>query len=64
MAKNQLKQCRCGEMHEHFGYGMLITLFGCLWLAQELGWIEIGVPMGPLIAIMIGLSFILPWLKK
>ncbi|VVC01620.1 Uncharacterised protein [uncultured archaeon] len=63
MAKKQAEKCGCGCLHEYFGYGVLITFFGCIWLCQELGWLNIGVPMGPLLAIMIGLSLLLPHLK-
>lgn len=71
MAKKHAKGCGCGcsgckcsGTQEYFSYGILVTLFGCLWLADELGWFHSVVPMGPLIAIIIGLSLLLPWLKE
>jgi hypothetical protein len=45
-------------------HGMLVLTLGAIWLAQEVGIIATGLPIGPIIIIAMGFIMILPWLKK
>jgi len=45
-------------------YGIMVCALGGIWLAQEIGAIRTGLPMGPIIIIVIGFLMLLPWLKK
>ncbi len=49
---------------EFLTYGVLVCALGFIWLATELGIIRTTVPIGPVVAIVIGLSILLPWIKK
>jgi hypothetical protein len=49
---------------EFLAYGMLVAALGCIWLAAEMGILKTTVPIGPVIIIVIGLSMLLPWIKK
>ncbi|MFA6214153.1 MAG: hypothetical protein WC717_02645 [Candidatus Micrarchaeia archaeon] len=45
-------------------YGILVCTLGSVWLAQEIGTIRTDVPIGPIVAIVIGFLMLLPWLKR
>jgi len=45
-------------------YGLLVCALGSIWLAQEIGAIKTGLPIGPIIIIVIGFTMLLPHLKK
>jgi len=45
-------------------YGIFVSLLGCLWLSAELGWIQTGVPIGPISIILIGFVIILLWIEE
>jgi hypothetical protein len=62
MAKNADYDLR-SHKKERIAYGVLIAALGCLWMAVELGWLSSGMPIGPIIVIIIGFAFFLPWLK-
>lgn len=53
---------------ERLAYGIFISALGCLWLASEIGWLQgwlqITLPLGPIIIILIGFFMMLPWLEK
>lgn len=49
---------------ERIAYGIFVTALGCLWLASELGWFSTPLPVGPIVAIIIGFTMMLPWLKS
>ncbi|HIH18831.1 TPA: hypothetical protein HA225_02540 [Candidatus Micrarchaeota archaeon] len=49
---------------ERIAYGILISALGCLWLADELGWLSTTLPLGPIIVILLGFTMLLPWLEK
>jgi hypothetical protein len=48
---------------ERIIFGLLVCILGSLWLLQELKFINEEIPFGPLIAILIGFVFFLPWIK-
>ncbi len=63
MAKNQaynLDRIR----KERIAFGMLIILLGCAWLAAEVGMIKTTLPIGPIVAIIIGFAMFLPWIRQ
>lgn len=64
-AKAKMK-VQVGTHHakERTAYGILISALGCLWLAAEMGWVQITVPIGPIIIILVGITMFLPWLKE
>lgn len=45
-------------------YGLLTCTLGGIWLAQEIGVIRTGMPIGPIIIVVIGFLMLLPNLKK
>jgi hypothetical protein len=45
-------------------YGLLVCTLGSIWLAQEMGVVETGVPIGPIIIIVVGFLMMLPWLDS
>lgn len=45
-------------------YGLLVCTLGGIWLAQEMGVIRTGVPVGPIIIVVIGFLMLLSSLKK
>lgn len=45
-------------------YGLLVCALGSIWLAQEMGVIQTGVPIGPIIIIVVGFLMMLPWLDS
>ncbi len=49
---------------ERLVYGTFISFLGCLWLAAELGWVQVTIPLGPIIIILLGFTMLLPWLEK
>jgi len=54
-----------GKMRkERMAYGIFISALGCLWLASDLSWVDIRIPLGPIIVILIGFAMFLPWLEQ
>lgn len=49
---------------ERIAYGIFISALGCLWLAEEIGWLPLTLPLGPIIIILLGFFMLLPWLEK
>ncbi len=61
-----MAKIKVGDHHakERIAYGIFISALGCLWLAAEIGWVNVTFPIGPIIIILLGFMMMLPWLKK
>ncbi len=64
MPKEKVHPYHSQMRKERIAYGIFICALGCLWLAAEMGWVRTGLPLGPIITIMLGLTMLLPWLNK
>ncbi len=52
------------EYYKQIAWGLMLAVFGILWMAQEIGWINSKVPIGPLIVILAGLMVVYARTKR
>jgi len=64
MAIKKVRKKQQSMKRERIAYGIFISALGCLWLAAEMNWISVPLPIGPIIIILLGFMMFLPWLNS
>ncbi|VVB58379.1 Uncharacterised protein [Candidatus Anstonella stagnisolia] len=52
------------EFYMQSSYGLLVGMLGVVWLAQEIGWLDTNLPLGPLAIILLGLLIMFSRIRK
>lgn len=48
-----------GKVKRKILWGVILSLTGFLWFAKDMGWLNVKIPILPLITIMIGIRLII-----